>query len=135
MKKIYHYHPDTGALMGEGMADADPLEPGRFLIPANATTDAPPAPGAGQFVAWNGAAWELRAVPPPEPEPPPYVPSRADVIRGRLAQIDTESIRALRATVAASAHGRQVPQLDANKLDTLETEAAALRAEQSGLPA
>lgn len=134
MKKIYHHHPDTGAMMGEGMADVDPLEPGRFLIPASATTDAPPTPGAGQFAAWNGNAWELRAMPPPAPEPAPYVPSRADVIRGRLAQIDRESIRPARAVAAALAASQTVPAFDAAKLAALETEAAALRAELAALP-
>lgn len=60
---------------------------------------------------------------------------RADVIRARLAVIDTESIRALRATVSATAKGKPAPAFDANKLEALETEAAALRAELAGLGA
>ncbi len=69
--KIHHYHEQTGEWLGDGMADPDPLEPGNWLIPAHATTDEPPTPGAGQFAAWNGSAWELRDIPPPAPEPLP----------------------------------------------------------------
>lgn len=49
---------------------------------------------------------------------------RREQIKGRLAEIDADSIRALRAV----ARGKAVKQ-DTDKLDALETEAAALRAE------
>lgn len=73
--KIHHYNETTGEWVGEGVADADPLEAGRWLIPAHATTEQPPEPGEGKFVAWNGTAWEVRDItpPPPEPEPVPAV--------------------------------------------------------------
>lgn len=72
---IYHYHPETLAYVGESMADPDSLEFGRWLIPASATTETPPTPGPGQFVAWTGAAWELRDIPQPaQVEMPPAAP-------------------------------------------------------------
>lgn len=91
--KIYNYHPETGAMLGEGTADADPLEPERFLIPANATTTAPPAPGAGQFVVWTGIAWELRAVPPPPPpEPPAPSPTESELAKLRIEILEREQM-------------------------------------------
>jgi hypothetical protein len=68
--------------------------------------------------------------------PPPglsVAEKRAAEIRSRLATIDTESVRAMRATVAATAKGKQAPAFDANKLETLEAEAASLRAELAAL--
>jgi len=40
--KIYHYDGITKEFIRESEAREDPLEPGRFLIPANATATAPP---------------------------------------------------------------------------------------------
>ena len=53
---------------------------------------------------------------------------RVQEIRQRLSEIDTESIRPLRATVDGSA-----TEFDANKLATLEQEATALRTEMKSL--
>lgn len=59
--KIYNAHPITREYTGDGHADADPLSPGDWLVPAHAYTDAPPAPKVG-FVArrsLDSGAWEL----------------------------------------------------------------------------
>ena len=56
-------------------------------------------------------------------------------IASRLAQIDAESIRALRAASITRNKGQAAPAFDANKLETLESEAAALRAEMAALGA
>ena len=53
---------------------------------------------------------------------------RVQEIKQRLAEIDTESIRPLRATVDGSAS-----EFDTQKLATLETEAQALRTEMKSL--
>lgn len=71
---IFHFHPETGALVGTGVADESPLEPGVFLLPANATFTPPPAVPPGQRAIFDPAfgVWELEAIPqPPEPPEPP----------------------------------------------------------------
>lgn len=55
--------------------------------------------------------------------------NRRAEISARLDQIDAESIRALRAASIARSKGQAVPAFDAGKLETLENEAVALRAE------
>lgn len=47
---IYHADSVTGEYIGSGLADPDPLEPGKWVIPARAFTEKPPAAGKG-FVA------------------------------------------------------------------------------------
>lgn len=80
--EIWHYHRDTGALIGAGTADLNPVEPGQWLIPAHATATPPPTPAADEEVVWQDGAWVVRALPPPPapepaPEPPPPAPIRA----------------------------------------------------------
>lgn len=129
-----------GYFVGITTADESPLEPGVYLIPAGAIDREPPKtiePGK-RYRTW-GTGWRGEDVPTPaaEPEPTPPTPQqiRRGEIVGRLAAIDTESIRALRATVAATAKGKPAPAFDASKLDALETEAATLRAELATLGA
>lgn len=131
--QIHHYDQEMGAYLGSSPAELDPLDPTRWLMPAQSTTKAPMSAGPGEFAAWTGSAWELRAVQAPAAEPAPIVQSRAQIIRARLKAIDAEGVRAMRSAVAAMAKGKPVPAFDANKMDALETEAAALRAELAGL--
>lgn len=60
---IYCAHPFTREYVGQSLADADPLEPENWLIPAHAYLDQPPAPVSGQAVVRSegGAAWQLVA--------------------------------------------------------------------------
>lgn len=39
--KIYNYHSETFEYLSDSIADESPLEPGVYLIPANATTEKP----------------------------------------------------------------------------------------------
>jgi hypothetical protein len=57
---IYNYHPDTGILLGSGLADPSPLEEGAWLIPGSATDIEPPAPQAGHVAVFDGTAWILK---------------------------------------------------------------------------
>lgn len=69
--RIFHYHPDTGVYLGEGIADPSPLEPDVWLIPAYATSVAPPDAPDGQQALMIRGAWRLQPIPQPIPEPEP----------------------------------------------------------------
>lgn len=64
---IYHFD-HRGVFAGSSEADPSPLEPGKFIIPARATTLAPPVLPDDQVAKWNGAEWVASTVRPPEPE-------------------------------------------------------------------
>ena len=64
---IYHYISDTGIFHSEGVADESPLEPGVFLIPAHATTVAPPELAESEVAVFRNGAWSVEVLPPPEP--------------------------------------------------------------------
>jgi hypothetical protein len=68
---IYHYHPETGALLGEGTADPSPLEPGKWLVPAHATAIEPLRTNATEQAVWVNNNWQVQPIPKPEPEPEP----------------------------------------------------------------
>lgn len=55
--EIYPYDPHSGEYLGVANADPSPLEPGKFLIPANATHVPPGTVRAGHVAQWNGSAW------------------------------------------------------------------------------
>jgi len=94
---VYHYSSITGEYIGESVADESPLEPGVFLIPANATTLAPLPTADGKTVNFSGSAWVYRDIPPPiektyaEKRAAEY-PAMTDyldgVVKGDQAQID-----------------------------------------------
>jgi hypothetical protein len=55
--KVFNYHPATGEFLCEEAAHPNPLEPGNWLIPAFATTIAPPTPAAGRVCVFNSDDW------------------------------------------------------------------------------
>ena len=58
--QIFHYNPDNGEFLGVGKADPDPLEQGNWLIPAHATTVAPPAVTLPDTVArFQNGVWSI----------------------------------------------------------------------------
>jgi hypothetical protein len=85
--QIYHYHPTTGEYLGEGTADASPLEPGVYLIPANATATAPPTAMTGKVRVWRDE-WQFEDVQENEQtQDPEYEPSLEEVKAQKLAAI------------------------------------------------
>lgn len=70
-QEIYHYDPNTGFYIGADVADESPLEPGVWLIPAHATTVAPPPVSQGNKAVWTGETWLEVTV---DPVPPPMTP-------------------------------------------------------------
>lgn len=59
MTTLYHYHPETGELLGESPADPSPLEPEVWLIPAHATELPPPKPKARQVAVFRDKRWQF----------------------------------------------------------------------------
>lgn len=53
----YKYDSNTCEFLHEVQCQESPREPGQFLIPANATTVAPPEEQAGKARVWEGSAW------------------------------------------------------------------------------
>ncbi|MDR0996993.1 MAG: hypothetical protein LBL69_04935 [Zoogloeaceae bacterium] len=56
---IYAYSAQTGEFTGRAKASPSPLEPGKYLVPAFATTIAPPDAGDHQVAVFDGG-WVLR---------------------------------------------------------------------------
>lgn len=54
---IHHYHFETGEYLGVSLADTDPLDPSRSLIPAFATELEPPVAQEGHARVFNANAW------------------------------------------------------------------------------
>lgn len=57
--KIYHYAKDTGEYLGSSDAWPDPLEDGRFLIPAHASETAPPNTSDNEVAVFSSGSWEV----------------------------------------------------------------------------
>ena len=74
--KVYNYSAFSGEFTGVNTADESPLEPGVFLIPANATTVSPPDPQEGKTINFQNGGWVLVDIPitETETEPEPEVP-------------------------------------------------------------
>lgn len=72
----YGYEPSTGDYTGEVNAWESPLEPGVFLLPANATFVEPPPFEGGKYRVWNGTDWSSIDIPAP---PEPIIPTPDDL--------------------------------------------------------
>lgn len=135
--KIYHYD-ESGNLVGEGVADPDPLQTGAWLIPAQATTSKPPQLAmTGHRIVFNGSEWVQQALPEPTPESAASEPSASEIrraeIMAELSRIDQASTRPARAVAYAIANGNQADAADVAQLGALEAQAQSLRAELKAL--
>lgn len=97
--KIYHNNQETGELIGEGLADVDPMNPGGWLIPAHATTTEPPAHVEGSTRHFIAGGWEYREIPPPEPEPQPETPDPLELCKAQAKFLLMETDFAMLADV------------------------------------
>lgn len=136
--QIHHYHPETGLYLGTETAFESPLEPGVFLIPAYATTEAPPE--GAQDVAFDGKAWQaIKAEPDtkqdPEPDAAALAQARIVEIDAELAAIDAAGARTSREIALALLAGTAVPEEAKTKLIALEESATTLRDERAALQA
>lgn len=59
---VYNYMQDF-VFVNASEARESPLEPGVYLIPANATTTPVPTIPVGQRAVWTGENWVLQAIP------------------------------------------------------------------------
>lgn len=57
--KIYYFDEATRALIGDGTADPDPMTPGSYLVPANATPVPPPSAPAGMVAVFTTGIWQV----------------------------------------------------------------------------
>lgn len=56
--QIFNYAPVSGEYLSATLANPSPLEPGVFLIPANATELVPPTQAVGEVAVFKDGAWE-----------------------------------------------------------------------------
>ena len=120
--KIYHYHPDTAEYIGFGMADKDPLVDDNWLIPAHATTIAPPKTDIGEVAVFDIGlgGWTVVIAPPAAIEDLP--PDQ---------QKDPRVLRA--AAYADLINGSDRLFMEALRKRAAGDEQGAIEAEQSGL--
>ena len=76
--KVYQTDPQ-GYFVGVTTADADPLNPTEWLIPAGCVIEAPHDALDGSMVKWDGSQW-VNEVIPVEPEPEEPEPAPKDVL-------------------------------------------------------
>ena len=67
---VYNYAKETGVYISTEPAVESPLEPGVYLVPANATTTPVPLAPAGQQAIWKDGAWTVTLIPPLQPDEP-----------------------------------------------------------------
>lgn len=74
---VYLYDPETRLPIGSYDCQESPLEPGEFITPLHSLPTAPPVPGEGEAVYYNGVDdWELINIP---------IPTAAQVLSSQLA--------------------------------------------------
>lgn len=57
--KIYNYHPETKEFLNEDIADKNPLEKNKYLIPANATTLEPIRTNEDEVATYKKGQWVI----------------------------------------------------------------------------
>lgn len=97
---VYNYHPITNEYLGQFEADESPLEPGVFLVPANAATTPPPAAKDGFVRRFSGGVWGYSPVIEPQQEPTPE-----PVVTQAMVNIERDRRIILGSTFTVSGYG------------------------------
>ena len=86
MKRVYNT-----ADASVNFAHEDPLEPGRYALPAGSTEVEPPEFNPNTHTChYDGNQWVVTAIPEPEPEPEPYVPTYEDNRREEYGSVEDQ---------------------------------------------
>lgn len=154
---VYNYYWNADYKPQPGLKPYTACQPANkgSLAPINASRTAPPPYQEGKWPIWTGTAWSLMddhrqekgyvngqpteikdlgpypagwSATPPPPTAAEIKAQKEAELKGKLALLDIESIRALRAVAEGTA-----TQADHDKLASLETQAAGYRAELAAL--
>lgn len=129
---IYHFHPITGVFLGQGIADADPLTPDAWLLPAHCTQTAPPVVSAGHFAQFVNNAWLVVAEPPPPAEPLP--PTLAELKALKNIEINNARLTANRTTFTHAGKTFSCDELSRGDIVSTNDEIGNLSAMPVGWP-
>lgn len=134
--KAYNYHPVTKEFTSEIEVKESPMEKGAYLVPADATTQKPPAAGANERAVMIGGAWVIEkdyrgwvgydeqgepakidmlgadipagwSAVEPAKTPAQLEAIASDEAKGALLVLDMESIRDIRAYIASKPDATQ----------------------------
>lgn len=91
---VYSYDPITKIYVGAESADPSPLEPGKWLIPANSTPKKLIDHRPGYNIVWKGTEWGYRLIEPEpaDPGPIPVIPSEQE----KIAQVQRTAKKLLK---------------------------------------
>ena len=118
--RIYHYHPDTKQLMAADVADPNPLERGKWLVPAHATELEPPAAVEGKTRHFVDGVWVYQDIAQPQtPPPPPPLTGNA---------LLASQISALESTITDRRLREAILGVDKGWLSNVNAQIASLRA-------
>jgi hypothetical protein len=117
---LYYFDPATKYYMGSGQADTD--SSGNQVIPANATTVAPPERTENQYAVWDGDAWTVEDKPIP---PPPVAIDETEIhnanIKAQIAALEMTQLRTMREIALGDK--------DLTRLQAIEDQIVELRAQ------
>ncbi|WP_454813755.1 hypothetical protein [Labrys neptuniae] len=92
--QIWNYEAGSGALIGPGTADPCPIEAGQYLVPANATSIAPPEfDPETETCTFKDDTWTVSPRPAEGPEPKRELPQIAAESSGICAAIAQDILR------------------------------------------
>lgn len=124
---IAYGYDNSGVYTGPVERQIDPLESKKtgeavYLIPANATLEAPPEYDIEtQMAVWDGAAWSIEDI--SQPTPKPSVDERIADLKALLSSTDYQAIKYAEGRMSAEEYApigdqRQLWRDEINELET-----------------